>query len=179
MSTQLKQGRDELAQLFHGIGVEVGVAYGHYSEVIVQNPKVTKLYGIDPFEPHLGYKDYVKQSTFDVLREDAERRMEPFGDRYQLLYEYSMDAIHKFAHNSLDFVYIDADHKFEQVLEDITEWTKRVRPGGIVSGHDYVRRNGPDHVYGVKQAVDKYVAENNKQLFTYRRYRSPSWMFYA
>ena len=48
-----------------------------------------------------------------------------------------MEAINDFKDGSLDFVYIDANHLLRYVIEDICEWSKKVRRGGIVSGHDY------------------------------------------
>ena len=48
-----------------------------------------------------------------------------------------MEAVEDFADGSLDFIYIDANHDFRYIAEDLSEWTKKVRPGGIVSGHDY------------------------------------------
>ncbi len=54
---------------------------------------------------------------------------------------------------SLDFVYIDADHRFDYVMEDLIAWGRKVRKGGIISGHDYYRfRNA-----GVVPAVDVYT----------------------
>ena len=50
-----------------------------------------------------------------------------------------MDAVKTFEDNSLDFVYIDGNHDFLNVAQDIHYWFKKVRPGGILSGHDYVR----------------------------------------
>ena len=48
-----------------------------------------------------------------------------------------MEASRDFRRNSLDFVYIDSDHRFKETAEDLVEWAKKVRPGGIVAGHDY------------------------------------------
>ncbi|NIT59155.1 MAG: hypothetical protein GWN00_23910, partial [Aliifodinibius sp.] len=42
----------------------------------------------------------------------------------------------------LDFVYIDADHRFDHVMQDIILWFKKIRRGGILSGHDYDFGNG-------------------------------------
>jgi predicted O-methyltransferase YrrM len=47
-------------------------------------------------------------------------------------------AADDFLDNSLDFVYIDAGHRFDDVVQDIIKWTKKVRKGGIISGHDYM-----------------------------------------
>jgi len=52
----------------------------------------------------------------------------------------------------LDFVFIDADHTREGVLRDMP-WIEKVRPSGLVCGHDYGSRRHP----GVKLAVDEYV----------------------
>ena len=49
-----------------------------------------------------------------------------------------MQALEDFLDNSLDFVFIDANHTFEYVVNDIAEWSKKVRPGGIISGHDFL-----------------------------------------
>ncbi len=78
-----------------------------------------------------------------------------------------MDAVKDFEDNSLDFVYIDANHEYDYVKQDITEWTKKVKPGGIVAGHDYIRLRQPRNEankhfqYGIKEAVFHYTTENN------------------
>ena len=64
-----------------------------------------------------------------------------------------MEAAREVPDESLDFVYIDADHRFDYVMEDIITWSRKVRPGGIVSGHDYFRFRNT----GVVPAVDVYT----------------------
>ena len=73
-----------------------------------------------------------------------------------------MDAVVDVADESLDFVFIDADHKYVSVCEDIREWSKKVRIGGIVSGHDYYKTRGEN--LGVINAGDEYVAERGYTL---------------
>jgi len=73
-----------------------------------------------------------------------------------------MDAVGDVADESLDFVFIDADHKYVSVCDDIREWSKKVRIGGIVSGHDYYKTRGEN--LGVINAVDEYVAEHGYTL---------------
>jgi predicted O-methyltransferase YrrM len=85
-----------------------------------------------------------------------------------------MDAISDFEDSSLDFVYIDANHTYEAATEDIREWSKKVRPGGIVAGHDYVNTEG----YGVIQAIHEHIQEKGiKTLFITSKDRSPSWFY--
>jgi predicted O-methyltransferase YrrM len=65
----------------------------------------------------------------------------------------SMDAVDDIPDNSLDFVFIDANHAFDYVMLDLIYWTKKVRPGGIVSGDDYFHFKKA----GVVEAVDAYT----------------------
>lgn len=155
-------GRDDLAVLIHDldfkIGVEVGVASGQYSKVLNDcNPQM-KLYGIDPWASYKEYKDYVKKETFDYLETEAMKRL---SDRpnYEFIKDFSMNAIKRFEDNSIDFVYIDANHEDPYITQDIEGWFKKVRSGGIVSGHDFTK---PKHAsYNVISAVMNFVKNNN------------------
>jgi len=155
-----------IRELDYKTGVEVGVAQGEFSKLIVVGNEQIQLYGVDPWEPYKGYKDYIKQESFNELYNEAQHRLQYFK-RFHFVRKYSMDAAKDFEDNSLDFVYIDANHEYEYVKQDIIEWTKKVRSGGIVSGHDYVNLRTPKTEsverapYGIKQAVQEYTLENN------------------
>jgi hypothetical protein len=147
------------------IGVEVGVCTGEFSKLLVVGNEQMHLYGVDPYEPHNDYHDFVRQSTFDWIWQEADRRLTGFK-RFSFIKKYSMDAVKDFEDNSIDFVYIDANHEEKFVYEDVAEWTKKVRPGGIVSGHDFVdlktpKSEGERFKYGVKKALYKYTTDNN------------------
>lgn len=154
-------GRNNLArwlrELDFRVGVEVGVAAGEYSEILCYvNPQM-KIYGVDPWIPYDGYTDYTKESTFSVLFSDAKKRLSKYSN-YEFIKELSMDAVKRFEDNSLDFVYIDANHDDPYITQDITEWFKKVKSGGIIVGHDYARIiRGWD----VIRAVQRYAKENN------------------
>ena len=66
----------------------------------------------------------------------------------------SVDAAKLYENNSLDFVFIDADHSYESVREDIDAWLPKIKKGGIISGHDY-----SEHWPGVVKAVDETFNE--------------------
>lgn len=154
-------------------GAEIGVCDGVFSEYIYKANPGVMLFCIDTWEPYKGYTDYKKISTFTKMYEDAKKRLEPYG--CILIKKYSMDAVKDFEDESLDFVYIDANHTYPYVKEDIREWTKKVRKGGIVSGHDYCTIEG----VGVKQAVDEYVEKHGYKLkvTSESNRKRPSWYF--
>lgn len=133
-------GRNDLARLIHElnfkVGVEVGVASGEYSEILCQTNPQMKISGVDPWKPYRGYTDYVRLSTFSSLYNTALARLSPFIN-YKFVKELSMDALKRFQDNSLDFVYLDANHQNPYIAQDITQWYKKVKFGGILAGHDY------------------------------------------
>ena len=60
-----------------------------------------------------------------------------------------MEAVNNFKDNILDFVYIDADHRYEAVKADILAWLPKVKKNGWLCGHDYGEKDG------VTKAVDE------------------------
>lgn len=75
----------------------------------------------------------------------------------------SVEASKLFADESLDVVFIDASHKYKDVLEDLRHWYPKVKKGGKISGHDYV----PSHkmsVSGVIKAVNEFFKNKNLEI---------------
>lgn len=135
--------------------VEVGVFRGIYAKQIIHSLKPQTYYGVDNYKvdaqrpPH---KNYQTQEQLDQLYLDVQRSL---SGHYLLRLNSDEAAIH-FVDNSLDFVYIDADHTYESVKRDLLAWYPKVRKGGIFGGHDYIARNKKAGVdFGVIQAVDE------------------------
>src|SRR3990167_3574322 len=80
--------------------------------------------------PDVGRDDF---ATFHY--EDAAKNLK--GYDYTIIGEYSINASIDFLDNSLDFVYIDANHTLPHITADIFAWERKVKRGGIISGHDY------------------------------------------
>lgn len=135
------------------MGVEIGVAFGGHSESILKASTIDKLYGVDPYLHMDGYEDSMNlpQEEFDQLYIFTLERLAPFGDRYQHIRKLSKDAVNDIP-AEVDFIYIDADHSYRGVWEDLCTWYPKVRIGGVIGGHDYAHPNHP----GVKQAVDEF-----------------------
>lgn len=135
------------------VGVEVGVAFGGHSEALLKNTKIEKLYGVDPYKHMIDYDDPMNlpQEEFDEVYSFTLNRLAVFGDRYTHIRKISNLAIADIP-GKLDFVYIDADHSYEGVLNDLKAWFVLVNDGGLIGGHDYDHPGFP----GVKIAVDEF-----------------------
>jgi hypothetical protein len=155
-------GRDNLADWLHELnfktGVEVGVAAGAYSEIICKaNPQMT-IYGVDAWKPYKGYSDYTQKRTLNKLYREAQSRLKNYPN-YKLIKKFSLEALPRFKNNSLDFVYIDANHQDPFVTQDITRWYKKVKPGGILAGHDYVFSRAVS--FDVVTAIKRFTTSQN------------------
>ncbi|HBC44848.1 TPA: hypothetical protein DCZ81_01650 [Candidatus Collierbacteria bacterium] len=168
MSTK-PQNREELAELFHElgfkIGAEIGVLGGDYSAFMCQTNPDLKLFCIDSW----GTGEHKKREYHLRKYEEAKVKLAPYNTT--IIYKLSMDAVKDFADRSLDFVYIDANHEPQFVEEDIREWSKKVKVGGIVSGHDYALR--------LAKVVDEYIKDHDLDLqLTTLESENISWWFF-
>ena len=150
-------GRDDLPKFLfesgYRVGVEVGVNQGEFGIKLCQSG--LKVYGIDPYIVYPGYKD---PESYESHYGEAIANLK--GYDYTIIKKFSMDALADFKDESLDFVYIDANHGYESVKEDIAMWWPKVKRGGMLSGHDYAVRPS----FGVVQAVNEFLIEHNLSL---------------
>ena len=133
--------RVELAKVFCELGyrkgAEIGTLGGSNARTLKTfNPEL-ELYCVDPWEIYDGMQYFSDPKQMKEEFDLAKRRVAPLGNVH-FVQKLSMEAVKDFDDNSLDFVYIDANHELPYVTEDIFYWSKKVRPGGIVSGHDYL-----------------------------------------
>lgn len=157
--------RDDLPTFFlemgYKVGAEIGVYKGEFTEKFAQTN--LNIYGVDPWIVYEDYKlpdkkQVERQFRQDELFRQANERLEKYPN-CTLVRKTSMDALADFEDESLDFVYIDANHGFRYVADDLWEWTKKVKKGGVMSGHDYaVTIDANDkYAYHVKYAVDGFT----------------------
>lgn len=137
--------------------VEIGVKAGANSLSILQNLPIKFLYMIDPMKAYLSRNQKTVNKYLNTLREDVIDRY----DNCCLIKQRSFDA-HTLIPNELDFVYIDGDHEYSTVIQDIHLYYPKVRDGGILAGHDYNCEKYP----GVKKAVDELVTRYGYKLLT-------------
>jgi len=152
-------GRNNLPELFNELGfkegAEIGVESGAYSQVLCEGNPGVHLYSIDPWKSHRGYRDHVNQKKLDGFYKTAKKVLAPYN--CEVVRKFSMDSVNDFKDGSLDFVYIDANHDFVNVTNDIHAWSRKVKVGGILAGHDYVIRSKWQDMQHAKLVVDSYT----------------------
>ena len=115
--------------------VEIGVCYGQSSVFmgveIINQKKNIKLNLVDSWDENFekGMYDSFMNTILPIKQE--------MGDKLNIIRDLSVNASKRFNDNSLDAVFIDADHSYEAVKLDIQNWMPKVRKGGILAGHDY------------------------------------------
>jgi len=140
----------DLPQLFKELdfksGAEIGVLKGDYSEILCQTLPEAKIYSIDPWVYYPVYKNFRRSDTYEPLYQVAKEKLAQYPNN-TIIRKSSMEAVEDFEDESLDFVFIDADHRFRYVADDIDEWSKKVRTGGIIAGHDFGRSHSTEYVH--------------------------------
>ena len=144
-----------LAELNLNVGAEVGVERGKYTKVLAESNKHLKLYAIDAWQHYRGYRDHVQQAKLNDFETETRALLKPFTN-VEVIKGWSTEVALDFPDGSLDFAYVDANHAFDYVMEDLITWGRRVRSGGIIAGHDFARHRG----VWVVQAVNMYTYGN-------------------
>jgi predicted O-methyltransferase YrrM len=138
-----------------GVVVEVGVAGGHFTKQILATwPTCSRLYAVDCWGAFDGnhLSDNQQEQRFLEVTRDLSRHK-----NVTIVRQYSHAAAATMPDESVDFIYIDADHSYAAALLDLKSWFPKLKKRGIMAGHDYYNGSG----IGVKSAVDEFCAENN------------------
>jgi SAM-dependent methyltransferase len=149
----LPDRRALLARLPQGsVGAEAGVANGDFSAMILEIVRPRRLHLIDlwgeaRFAP--GAERVAARFAAEIAAGTVEMRR-----------GYSTERLAEFEDGALDWVYIDTDHTYATTLEELRIARRKVRPGGLILGHDYATGNPvAPAVYGVIPACHRFCAE--------------------
>lgn len=154
--------REELSTLMKGIGIELGVAGGQFSKIILKNPRVIKLYSVDKWSD---------RSHTDQEYEIAKNLLKEFGERSEIIRQTFSDALNLFEDKSLDFIYIDGyAHTGQDSGQTLRDWWPKLKMGGIFSGHDY-HDSWPLNT----KAIDEFIQGAGQAIYLTTDDRYPSW----
>ena len=166
---QRRESRGSVLKMMpkESVCAEIGVWKGHFSARILNKVKPRALHLIDPWifvddddyeRAAYGGKVAKSQGDMDDLYEAVRERFEReiAGGVVRLHRMTSAEANANFPDDYFDWVYIDANHSYEFVKQDLLTYHPKVKQGGFFAGDDY--RTKGWWGYGVTQAVDEFVA---------------------
>ena len=148
------------------MGAEVGVHKGHFSDVILDVVEPTELHLIDPWyllgaEWRWGKGD---RSTAHALGRIISRMGSRLADGQVVVHVgWALDVVESFEDGSLDWIYVDTSHRYEDTKAQLPVLARKVRPGGVIAGDDwYAKPSHPHH--GVARAVQEFAEDENDPL---------------
>lgn len=155
----------------NAVFVELGVWFGQSMSFagveIFNSKKAITVYGVDSF---LQGDQPSKHSEKDESRyNEVLKYTKPVVDTgiVKIIKSDSSEAAKLFEDESIDFLFIDANHTYEGVKLDLESWYPKVKKGGIISGHDYIH-----HWEGLVKAVNEFFGTINLTIFD----SSKSWL---
>lgn len=145
--------------------IEIGSYMGESTMLFASSQLFNKIYAIDPYigdEPfnslsEITWKDVKEQFNINTR----------FFNNIELIQEYSQYTVSKFEDKSIDFIYIDANHTYESVKNDLQLYLPKLKSNSVIAGHDYCDIKWP----GVIKAVNEVLGKPNKV------YQDSSWIY--
>jgi hypothetical protein len=146
--------------------IEIGAYMGESTMMIACTGLFKTTYVI---EPHKGEEEFNKEMEYDwdVVKDEYIKNTRYF-DNITLISDYSYNVVDRFEDKSIDFIYIDANHSYEDVKRDLELYYPKLKSDGVIGGHDF-----NDRWPGVKKAVTEVIGIP-VQLF-----EDDSWIYYS
>ena len=193
----LQQGtltnRDRFGQWLNSRGLtntaaEIGTHRGDFAFEFLRCWKGKKLICIDPWSDVEGYEKQtevlqrIMQGCENRLEdlEEAKRKLKNQVGRVIFHQATSAEALPSYPDKFFDFVYIDGDHSYKQVHFDLVHWWDKVKPGGVLAGHDFICPGEPDGGWGleIQPAVVQAAKQFNATINIVVETQSLPWSFY-
>lgn len=145
--------------------IEIGSYMGESTMLFASSKLFNKIYAIDPLKGNEVFNETSECSWDEVLNQfNINTR---FFDNIELIEEYSQYTVSKFEDKSIDFIYIDANHTYESVKNDLQLYLPKLKSNCVIAGHDYCDIKWP----GVIKAVNEILGKPNKV------YQDSSWVY--
>jgi len=148
----------------HLLGAEIGTRVGYNAYNILNELDIGFLHLIDPY---CSYEQGERSFDTSGEYEKAKRRLKKWWFKIVFVKKYSADAVEDVPY-CLDFVYIDGNHEYKYIKEDIELYWPKIKKGGVIGGHDF---SGDD--LDVVKAVMEFSNEHKLKLYT----ESTDWWF--
>ena len=135
------------------VACEVGVYLGEFSTQINKRLNVKKFYLVDPY---ISYDEYeLVDSNGPMKWKENAHRLNKKGN--EIWIEKTSDEAIGDIPDKIDYCYIDGNHAYKYVLNDLNAYWKLINEGGILAGHDINQKD-------VSDAVMKFVKDNDLDI---------------
>lgn len=144
-----------------GTGVEIGCMFGAFARQVLTHWKGKKYFMVDPWiqqDPTV-YREKHSDVNFDGCYRECQKLAKE-DPRVELIRAMSVQALPRIEDASLDFAYIDGNHAYREVLEDMDGWWNKVKVGGVLCGHDYYDDTNYPHYCQVYSAVRRWADQH-------------------
>lgn len=145
-------------------GVEVGTCKGVFAQNLLEYWP-GHLHCVDSWSP------YEERYDHEANYQETVARLKGYEGRVEIHRESSLHAAERFRDAQFDFVYLDANHSYEAVRDDLHAWWPKVKRGGMLAGDDYgiVEEQWVDFGhgrvrFGVKRAVDEWAKKVGRNI---------------
>ena len=140
--------------------IEVGTFFGENANSLNKELNIEKLFLIDPYKSYSEYKNSENDKT-NVLLDKAKQNAHKINNKGNEVWIEKMSSeVNKediISFFPIQFIYIDGNHEYEFVKEDLIKFYNILQVGGILAGHDI-------EYHGVSKAVIEFVKENNLEI---------------
>lgn len=157
------------------IGCEIGVSYGINLIYFLDNlPNIKQVIAIDPYS---AYDDRIcggRLETDEFLEKVYQAflvNLKGYEHRVKHFRLPSAQAVHEIEDESLDYVFIDGDHNYEFVIEDLKNYYPKVKTGGIFAGHDI-------QSLGVQKALSEFIPTLDMDIDKLKSCANQTWYWY-
>jgi predicted O-methyltransferase YrrM len=146
-----------VAQMENPKVLEIGCDIGHTSQFLLDSNPTLELIGVDPYENYIDWNGNNLNEREDIYQKFSER-LKGYSNRFKLYREYSDNMHHLIEDESLDLIFIDGLHTYDQLTKDCNNFYSKLKEGGIFSGHDY------NAIPGVHQAANEFAAKVGREI---------------
>lgn len=144
--------------------VEVGVCSGDHAVGMLENLLIDRLYLVDDYPEYQDISSFINKQKQEETYKTMIDNIGEYLAKIVLITKPSVFASTLFLDANFDYVYIDCDHSYENVRQDLCAWYPKVKKEGYLAGHDYDEH----HKEGVVKAVDEFALKHNLKVLTLR-----------
>lgn len=137
------------------VGAEIGVLKGaHAKQILNGYLNIEKLVLVDPWVPFGGGYD-LSEREFDNMYGEVKELFQK-DKRVEIIRDLSGNALKKFHDEYFDFIYLDGNHQYEFVLNDLEAWYPKLKKYGVMCGDDFGHPSGQGVIKAVSEFAYKY-----------------------